>query len=161
MKDEKKIQVDCVIYIDTLSNLTEALDLREAVKDQLNQSDYETDCIEAELEEESVEEFEEADVDTLMKYISIDEKGIEFDYDESVACNNRRIAAFRVPIEFNETRFMAENVQEKVWTKQEIIEALQQASHECADDAEYNGILTAGVSILGVTRVELDEKLYE
>ena len=161
MKDEKKIQVDCAIYIDTLSNLTEPLDLREAVKDQINQSHYETDCIEAELEEESVEKFEEADVDTLMKYISIDEKGIEFDYDESVACNDRRMAAFRVPIEFNETRFMAENVQEMVWTKQEIIEALQQASHECTDDAEYGGILTAGVSILGVTRAELDEKLYE
>ncbi len=47
------------------------------------------------------------------------------------------------------------------YTREEIIKALQQASHECTDDAEYSGILTAGVHVLGLARADVDEMLYE
>ena len=50
---------------------------------------------------------------------------------------------------------------DKVWTKETIIESLQQALHECTDDCEYAGVLTAGVAILGMKREDLDNHLYD
>ena len=101
------INVDCTIYCDALTLLfNDKADLKENVKAQLCQSDYELDCIRQELDVEYLDQFSECDIDTLMKYISVNESEVTFDYGESEACNDLRCVAFRVPIEFDEEKFI-------------------------------------------------------
>ncbi len=111
-----KIIVESTIYLDTLSLLlSEKTDIRAEVENQLNQSDYETEQLldgiinELDADESVTEEVEEAfsplSSEELMKFIKIDESKIEFDYEESMNSRDRRIAAFRVPLEFDTERF--------------------------------------------------------
>ena len=103
------VNVDCVIYCDALSILfSDKANLKELVEDQMCQSDYETDCICNELELDYRDRFSECDIKTIMKYVSINENQVTFDYGESEACGDLRCVAFRVPICFNEYEFIKE-----------------------------------------------------
>ena len=111
------INTETVIYMDTLGLLmSEKTDIRAEVYNNFCQGDdYVFDKIKDEIMaladekgddvDAAMRAFEDADIKTIMNYISVDEEGIAFDYDESVNCGNRRTAAFAIPIKFDEEKF--------------------------------------------------------
>ena len=103
------------IYMDALTLLLSKTDIKEAIKDQLNQGDdYFFDQIRNGLEKENATEkvldaFDEADTDNLLNYITFDENKITFDYAESEACCDLKVVAFDIPCEFDCKKFIEDN----------------------------------------------------
>ena len=114
------VPFDCVIYCDTLSLLNSGkADILGMVSEQLIQGDPCLDDIKDNLlglaEERGVSEsatetlFVDAPTEDLMLYVSYDKERIEFDYSESESLNDRRMAAFRIPCQFDAGRFLYDN----------------------------------------------------
>ena len=110
------ISFEVPIYLDALSILNKKVDIRAEVENQLNQGDPALENILEELAENAAEDGleplegtdpESVSVDELMAYVlPIDESKIEFDYGEAYASDNRRLAVFRIPCEFDDKRFL-------------------------------------------------------
>lgn len=115
------IEFDVVIYESAMTMLLgEKIIIKDEILSQLQQGDAVLDEIAEELadiceededidEEEAeaiVEGFTENDCEDLMPYISFSEEDIEFDYDESVAAEDRDICAFRIPCTFDAERYI-------------------------------------------------------
>ena len=113
------IDFDITIYKDSLSLLlSDKTNVKDEILSQLQQGDPCLEevgdrllelCDELVLDGEKVlEVFEESDCEKLMEYIGFNESGITFDYEESVACGDRRICAFRVACTFDTDRYLKE-----------------------------------------------------
>ena len=101
------INFDSTIYCDALTLLfADKADkdiIKEMVKEQMMQSDYETDQIrsDADMGVDLLDTFSESSIDSIMKYISVDEDRVTFDYGESQSCGDLRCVAFNVPCSFD------------------------------------------------------------
>ena len=108
---------EITIYEDALSLLlNDKTDIKAEILGQLQQGDP---CLENVSEElcETCEElaldtekivgrFEEQSCEEIMEYISFSEAGISFDYEESVACGDRRVCAFRIACCFDLDKYL-------------------------------------------------------
>lgn len=113
------IDFDITIYEDALSLLLKGkTDIKAEILGQLQQGDPYLENIGEELRktceklvldtEKIVDQFEEQSCEKIMEYISFSEAGISFDYEESVACEDRRMCAFRVACTFDTDRYLKE-----------------------------------------------------
>ena len=116
---EKMIDFDITIYEDALSLLLNGkTDVKAEILDRLQQGDPCLENIGEELRETCEElvldtekivgRFEEQSCEEIMEYISFSEAGISLDYEESVACGDRRMCAFRVACTFDTDRYLEE-----------------------------------------------------
>ena len=114
------LSFECPIYLDTLSLLlSDKTDILSEVKGQIMQGDPCMDYIKDDLLEKTEEDdkidvnnletiYDDDDINTLMKYITYDENGIEFDYGEAYACDDRRLGVYKIPCFFNATKYIQE-----------------------------------------------------
>ncbi len=119
------IDFDITIYEDALSLLLNGkTDVKAEILGQLQQGDPCLENIGEELRltcdelvlckglvldtEKIVSSFEEKSCEEIMEYINFSEAGISFDYEESVACGDRRMCAFRVACTFDTDRYLKE-----------------------------------------------------
>lgn len=118
-KTMKVIDFDITIYEDALSLLLNGkTDVKAEILVQLQQGDPCLENIGEELRETCEElvldtekivgRFEEQSCEEIMEYISFSEAGISFDYEESVACGDRRMCAFKVACTFDTDRYLKE-----------------------------------------------------
>ena len=118
--EKKMIDFDITIYEDALSLLlnAETTDVRAEILAQLQQGDpcledigeeLRETCEELRLDAEKIiDRFEKQSCEEIMKYIGFSQAGISFDYEESVACGDRRMCAFRIACIFNADRYLKE-----------------------------------------------------
>ena len=113
------INFDIPIYEDALSLLLNGkTDVKAEILGQLQQGDpclenigeeLRETCAELSLDAEKiVNRFEEQSCEEIMEYISFSEVGISFDYEESAACGDRGMCAFRVACTFDIDRYLKE-----------------------------------------------------
>ncbi len=98
------IGFDSTIYCDALTLLfSDKADIKEMVREQMQQSDFETDQIrsDTDMPVDLLDVFSEASIDSLMEYISVDEERVTFDYSESQTCGDLKCVAFNVPCGFD------------------------------------------------------------
>lgn len=110
------ISFNANIYLDVYYMLWEKTNIRKQLKSQVEQGDAFLEAISEELydmceekdldPEDVVERFEYETAERLMEYISFNEEGVSFDYEESAACCNLRSVAFLVPCEFAAGRYL-------------------------------------------------------
>ena len=110
---------EITIYEDALSLLlSDKTDIRAEILGQLQQGDPALEFIGEKLRDlcdelvldtdKIIAKFENQSCDDLMKYISIYEASIAFDYEESEGCGDRRICAFRITCSFDLDRYLEE-----------------------------------------------------
>ncbi len=110
---------EITIYEDTLSLLlNDKTDIKAEILGQLQQGDPCLENVSDELRDTCEElgldtdkiiaKFEDQSCEKLMEYINFSEAGISFDYEESVACGDRRVCAFRIACSFDLDRYLKE-----------------------------------------------------
>ena len=119
MAEEHKYNFEVTIYEDALSLLlSDKTDVRAEILSQLQQGDpcledigdyLRNLCDELVLDADRIiAKYESQSCEEIMKYITFVEAGITFDYEESVACGDRRICAFRIACIFNSDKYLKE-----------------------------------------------------
>ena len=53
-----------------------------------------------------MDKFSEESIDKLMTYITVNEDVITFDYEESAACCDLKVVAFKIPCQFDEDKYL-------------------------------------------------------
>jgi len=111
------IDFDIIIFEDALSLLLNGkTNVKAEILGQLEQGDpclknigeeLRETCEELVLDTEKIiSRFEEQSFEEIMEYISFSEAGISFDYEESVACGDHEMCAFRVACTFDIDRYL-------------------------------------------------------
>lgn len=106
------INTEITIYQDALGLLlSDKPDIKDEIANQILQGDPCLDNTAAEIYEAAEEAgldgdkvlttFNEDSCDHLMKYVTVFEDKITFDYGESEACGDRKVLAFNVPLSFD------------------------------------------------------------
>ena len=114
------ISFEIPVYYDVLSLLTTGSrdegEIKLEVQGQLQQGDPAWDEVATDLENIAEEKgldpetvrdkFCDASIESLMQYVNIDMDGIDVDYSESEALDDRRMIACRVPCTFDAERYL-------------------------------------------------------
>ena len=118
------IKFDCNIYMDALGLLlSDKTDIKTEILAQLQQGDecindvtndiYDISDRQNTHVEPYINHFENDSCENLIQYISFDENTITFDYEESSACENLRVVAFRIPCTFDTEKYITD-IQNKI-----------------------------------------------
>ena len=126
------IDFDVTIHIDSMSMLFNKPDIRKELVAQLQQGDIVLELVSEDLNDAAYnafdmdseevadvfasnvcDKFSSMDVEELMNFISYREEDIEFDYSEADACDDRRLAAFRIYCLFDTEKFLDEVTKEE------------------------------------------------
>ena len=114
------IDIDVNVYLDVMDLLDHGTDLEKDAEDCIRAGDdwffesvgrdIENYAEELGLDPDAASEyFYGLEPEKIIAYINIDKSGACFDYEESEACNDRRVCAVAVPVRFNEVAFINDN----------------------------------------------------
>ena len=111
----KNIKFSVTVFVDAM-NLLGGINILNEVEAAFAMGDEYFDTVHGKVLEQLPDGFEsdiddafdDVDSEKIMKFLTVDNSGIAFDYSEAECCNDRALVAYRIPCELNTEKFLTD-----------------------------------------------------